>query len=704
MSTLNAILNTSLTGLFTNQSALRVTSNNIANVNTPNYSRVRVEQAPLVLQGQSMGTSVSGITRVVDDFLSSALRTSNSDTAKYSIQSEFHSRLQGLLGKPDSEASLTAQLDDIFASVADLSINPADSLRRQDYITEIDTYLGQISTLQYQIQDLRADVSAKIEDVVDQANELLRVIDNLNPILIRQNVVGGETGGISGQMDQALSELSQLLDIVVRPRSDGGISVFTSSGLPLVDTSLSQLSYSAAGIVNADTKFGAVELHRVDDQLNPTSSAFDLSAVVRSGELRGLLDMRDGQLRDLSLSLGELAAHAADEFNAVHNQFSAIPAPNSLIGKAKPVSANNETGFTGIVNFAVVDATGNVIAKTTVDFDGAPPADYAALIAQVNAGLGGAGTLALNNGVMSLTATDPTHGVAIADDPSAPSDRGGRGFSHYFGMNDIIEASQPGIYETGVASTTLHNLGATDSMTFRVRDAQGRVLTTVTVNATGTTYGDMVAELNNVAGLGAYFNFSLNSNGGLDWTVNPPRTGLELEVLTDNSEIGTTGIGFTEAFGIGDGYQANAARDVKVVDRLQNNQNLLALSQFDLTAAVGQVALTNGDQRGALAFQELESKLVSFDDAGELNATAVTLTQYTARFLGNTGLMANRANNMMEDNMALQTELGVRLSDVTGVNMDEELSNLIVYQNAYNAAARVLSSVQELYDTLLSSV
>ncbi|WP_308910242.1 flagellar hook-associated protein FlgK [Pseudokordiimonas caeni] len=704
MSTLNAILNTSLTGLFTNQSALRVTSNNIANVNTPNYSRVRVEQSPLVLQGQSVGTSISGITRVVDEFLSSALRTSNSDTAKYSIQSEFHSRLQGLLGKPDSEASLTAQLDDIFASVADLSINPADSLRRQDFITEIDTYLGQISALQYQIQDLRADVSAKIEDVVDQANELLRVIDNLNPILIRQNVVGGETGGISGQMDQALSELSQLMDIVVRPRGDGGISVFTSSGLPLVDTSLSQLSYSAAGIVNADTKFGAVELYRVDEQLNPTSSAFDLSAVVRSGELRGLLDMRDGQLRDLSLSLGELAAHAADEFNAVHNQFSAIPAPNSLVGKAKPVSANNEPGFTGIVNFAVVDAAGNVVAKTTVDFDGAPPADYAALIAQVNAGLGGAGTLALNNGVMSLTATDPTHGVAIADDPAAPSDRGGRGFSHYFGMNDIVEASQPGIYETGVAPTTLHNLGAGDTMTFRVRDAQGRVLTTVTVNSTGTTYGDMVAELNNVAGLGAYFNFSLNSDGGLDWTVNPPRTGLELEVLTDNSEIGTTGISFTEAFGIGDGYQANAARDVKVVDRLQNNQNLLALSQFDLTAAVGQVGLTNGDQSGALAFQELEAKLVSFDDAGELNATAVTLTQYTARFLGNTGLMANRANNMMEDNMALQTELGVRLSDVTGVNMDEELSNLIVYQNAYNAAARVLSSVQELYDTLLNSV
>ena len=87
-----------------------------------------------------------------------------------------------------------------------------------------------------------------------------------------------------------------------------------------------------------------------------------------------------------------------------------------------------------------------------------------------------------------------------------------------------------------------------------------------------------------------------------------------------------------------------------------------------------------------------------------MKASSVTLSQYVARFLGNAGLQAQRAQNLEEDNLALQQEVSQRNSDVSGVNMDEELSNLVVYQNAYNAAARVLSSVQELYDSLLAAV
>jgi flagellar hook-associated protein 1 FlgK len=318
--------------------------------------------------------------------------------------------------------------------------------------------------------------------------------------------------------------------------------------------------------------------------------------------------------------------------------------------------------------------------------------------------LGGAGTLALTDGVLSFSAASSSNGVVIADDEASPTDRGGRGFSHFFGMNDLINGDELGIYETGLAGTEDHNLVAGGVMEFRVTDASGRELDTVTVTVTGTSYDDMIAELNSVTGLGAYFTFSLDGNGALSWTENSSYDGSSFQVTSDNTEVTDTGLTFTQVFGIGDRYRVEAAKDMQVNENVADNPDLLALSIFDTTGSIGDVVLTSGDQRGALALQDLQTSLVSFEEAGELKATNVTLTQYVARFLGNAGLQAVRASNFEEDNLALQQEISSRSSDISGVNLDEELSNLVVYQNAYNAAARILSTVQELYDSLLSAV
>ena len=96
--------------------------------------------------------------------------------------------------------------------------------------------------------------------------------------------------------------------------------------------------------------------------------------------------------------------------------------------------------------------------------------------------------------------------------------------------------------------------------------------------------------------------------------------------------------------------------------------------------------------------------MLSFDAAGELTGRTTTLSTYAGEVLASAGLMAERATNSEADNGALQLEVSQRLADVTGVNLDEELANLVVYQNSYNAAARIVTSVQELFDTLLAAV
>lgn len=701
---INGIINSSLSGLFTNQAALQVTSNNIANVNTEGYARVRVQTAANVLQGQSAGVTITAIERVVDQFLETALRTSTSNLNEYTVQREFHDRLQGILGDPAADSSLSARMDQVYSALADLSLNPADILRRQQMLSELKSFTDQLNLYQEQIQSLRGEASSQMSETVTSINNELQRIHELNPLLTRAHGTGEETGGLEGQLAQSLTKLSSLIDIKVDRLPSGRVEISTSDGYPLLDTSLLQLEYDAPGIVGADTDFPAIQVYRVDENLEQVSTAVDLTSHIRSGKLEGLMEMRDGQLVDLSLSLGELAAGVMDQFNAVQNQFSPVPAPNSLTGKQTFIDGAHQTGFSGVVTFAVVDSDNELVASTTVDFDSTPPADFDALVTQVNTALGGAGTLSLTNGVMSFSAATSTNGVVIADDESTPSDRGGRGFSHFFGMNDLLTATRPGIYETGLDGTEDHNLGAGEAMDFVVYNSEGRELATISVGTTGTTFQDMIDELNNVAGLGAYFSFTLNSDGKLSYEETSSFDGLKLKVQDDTTDIGGTNVSFTDAFGIGDQHLVNAAKSVQIDESILDDPNGLGLAVFDVTGGVGEVVLTDGDQRGALAFQNLETTLVSFSTAGELKAANVTLGQYVARFLGNAGLQARRAQDLEEDNLALQQEVAQRNSDVSGVNMDEELANLIVYQNAYGAAARVLSSVQELYDDLLSLV
>lgn len=702
---LNNIISTSLTGLFTNQAAIRVTSNNVANVNTENYARVRVNTEAAVVQGTSAGVAVSSIVRVVDQFLETALRTSISNTEEFTAQREFHDRFQGILGDPSSDSSPSARLDQFFSSVADLTLNPADGLRRQQTISELQNFLDQVAEIGVQIQNLRSETSQQISQTVNTINEELRRINELNPLLIRQNALGEETGGLEGQLAESLASLAEQVDIRVSRGSDDSVTVTTHSGYPLVDSSLSQLNYNAPGIVTSDTFFPAVTISRVDDDtLEPTSNIVDITPHVRSGRMAGLTAMRDKQLVDLSLSLGELSARVADELNAIQNQFVAAPPPNSLTGQATLVDGTHATGFSGEVTFAVVDNQNQLVASTAVDFDSAPPANFNALVSQVNAALGGAGTLSLNNGVFSFSAANAADGVVIAQDGANPSERAGRGFSHFFGMNNLIEADKSGIYETGLTGIEAHNMTAGQSLTVKVIDQRGSEIDTVTVNVAGSTYSDMLTELNSVTGLGAYFNFSLNSDGALEYQPTSAYENISLKVQSDTTQIGTSGLSFSSVFGIGDTYLANAAKELKVRDAIRADANLLALGSFDATATIGQVALSSGDQRGALAIQNLETSLVGFSEAGELRAGNLTLPQYVARFLGNAGLMAQRAENFEQDNQALQQEVGERNSDISGVNLDEELANLVIFQNAYNAAARILSSVQELYDSLLAAV
>jgi flagellar hook-associated protein 1 len=117
---------------------------------------------------------------------------------------------------------------------------------------------------------------------------------------------------------------------------------------------------------------------------------------------------------------------------------------------------------------------------------------------------------------------------------------------------------------------------------------------------------------------------------------------------------------------------------------------------------VGDIVVTQSDSRGAAAFNNIQNQTFSIPAAGQLVAMNVTLGQYTSTFLADTGQRASQTQAFAASNMSLFAEVEARQANERGVSLDEELSNMMIYQQSYNAAARMVTTAKEIYDVLLS--
>lgn len=702
--TISSIISNSLTGLFTSQTALRVISDNVANVNTEGYARKIVRLDPKITGAMGAGVAISGIERVVDKFLEKSVYETKADAARYDLENTFHARMQALLGRPDVNSSLSGKINDVFNSFSELALNPLSTILKESTVSRLNAFGSEIGMLAENVQNMRLDASSQIAETVSKINGLLKRIDFLNPLIVKETITTGNAGSLIEQRAQALTELSELIDINITETGNNKIDISTKSGLTLIGVVRRQLDYNSPGIVASSTPFPPITLQDIDPTTGGLSSTgLTLDDNVSSGELFALLNLRDNELVAMSEELGAMASGMMNELNRVHNENSAAPAPNALIGNNSGMLATDPHNFTGQSTFAVTDANGNLVNSVTIDFGAVGP-DFSDVIAAVNAGLGADGTIALTNGVLSLTAAVPANGVSISQVVGSESDRAGKGFSHFFSMNDLIEARTNGQYETGVLGTDLHGFLGGGTINIDLKGVGGIDLASYTATMTaGQTFDDIVTDLN-ASSLGFYTTFSLSASGQLISTPTPGNEAVNVHVKSDITSRGTSGKTLSEFFGLGNRYVIDAAFDFQVVKRINDEVNLLSLARFDDTALVGETALSFGDQRGGIALQELESKNVAIAKAGGLNAFNSTLGQYAAAVLADFGFRAQLAEGFGKDSQVLLGELKQRVQSISGVNVDEELSNMIIFQNAYSSSARMLSVAQDLFDEILSIV
>ena len=706
---LSSILNIANSGLQTAQTQLRVVSDNVSNVNTPGYVRKIAEQTSLTTNGVGSGVEVSRIRLATDRFLQAASLRSGAEASRQGVRYELYDRIQSLFGDPGGDDGFFSQVDGIFSSFASLAESPTSAPLRQDTLFKTQAVFEEASRISKQIQSVREDADNRISTAVEKANALLEQIETLNGDIARATVTGGDASGAETNQQKLVSQLAELMDVKVTQRSNGGVSIRTGSGLLLAGAGSAKLEYRGAGSVNAETAFSDIYV------TEPGGEKRSLTDGLTTGEIKGLLELRDVEAPGAAERLAELVSHVADELNRAHNPNSSVPAPTSLAGRNTGQSLRTAlTGFTGTTTIAVTNpTTGVVTGRAEIVFSGATmtingvAADPDTFLATLNSQLGGTATASFANGALSITSAG-TDGVSIADSATSPSNKAGRGFSHYFGLNDLVTTDRTAMYDVGLTGSSQHGFTPGETVAFRFTDANGVRIRDVSVAVPGGgtgTVSELLAALNNpVTGAGRYGTFSLDpATGAVSFkgSGNPPST---MSVVNDGTTQAPSGVSMTELFGLGAGVRASRADGFSIRSDIQSNPSRLALAQLNPAALVGTSALSAGDGRGALGLADAGTRTVNFQAAGASAGGSQSITRYASDLSGDIGARASAAKTRAESAEAISTEARSRQSSYEGVNMDEELVAMTTYQQAFNASARLIQAASDMYDTLLGMI
>ncbi|HZZ32095.1 MAG TPA: flagellar hook-associated protein FlgK [Phenylobacterium sp.] len=701
MSSLSGIMQSASSGLQAAQAALNAVSNNIANVNTPGYTRETVVQQEQVVGGAGSGVQVTGVQRVTNQYLQAASLSAGSDSSRYNVFSQFLDSAQNLFGNPSASDYFFNQPNEIAADFASAANDPSSSLLRGQAVTQVSNFLSNANSINTQISALSANVDSQVNSDVAQANSLLTQIAGLNNDITRAKVSGGDATGSENIQAQLLTQLSGLVNVNVSARAQGGVSVRSSEGVQLVgDGGASTLAYNSSpttpGYITAAT---------------PGSPNAPQAITVNSGEVRGLLDLRNTKLPGISDQLGEFVSRSAQALNAASNASTASPPPSSLTGQNTGLDLPTAvSGFSGQSTVAITNASGVVQKTVAIDFttgtmsvNGAPGVAFtpANFLTQLNTALGASGSASFTNGALSISAGGG-NGVAIDE---GTSQKAGEGFSQFFGMNNLVTSTGLSTYDTGLSASDPNGFTPGDTITLQLSTSDGRPLKQVTVAvppAGSPTMGDLVNALNNNAsGVGLYGAFTLDAQGGLTFTGTPPQN-AQLSVVADGTSRGAGGPSISQLFGIGTAARSARAGSYQVNPTIASDPTQLPLGTLNLGVAAGQPAITPGDGSGALALSQVGQNTTLFKAAGDLGNVTMTLNNYAAQFSGSIGSDAANAASQSSSATAVQTTANAKLSSVEGVNMDEELVNLTTFQQAYSANARMIQATKDLYDTLLS--
>ncbi|OHB41618.1 MAG: flagellar hook-associated protein FlgK [Planctomycetes bacterium GWB2_41_19] len=648
-----------LSGILTAQRSMLVTSHNISNANTKGYTKqssVLAARNPTITTAGTLGQGVElvKIIRHKDDYLNSRLRDISSSIGSASIKSQYLKELETVFNET-SDSSLNNALSSFFEGINDLSQYPEDMSIRSTFLENANTLTDTFRRIVNELDQMKTFIKQSIENKLSDVNTITSNIANINKQIASLKTKGIESNDLLDKREALLHDLSKLTHITVNTQNNGMVDVMTPGGSLVSGTNVKSLTF------DIDTS----------GTLSITDSEKMSKFTFKTGEIKALQDFYNTTIANYDKKLDTLASGIIKDVNRIHSEgvglsggFTSIKSINSV---SSSTAALNTAGLTitpstGDMYITVINTSTGAVTKNKVSVNVATNSltDVKNAINATVSGTAGNITASIADNKLQIgVATGYKFNFSYALDPNP-------------GTMGTSTASVSGVYSgqsndtytfTALGSGTI---GTTSGLQVEVKNSGGTVVATLDVGSTYTA-GNTLNVANGV---------SLSLSSGSITTGDT----FSLNVINDSD---TTNL--LAALGINTFFSGSDASNIAVSTDVSNDVSLIA-------ASTGEV----GNNTNALRLAALQ------DDTSAINNT--TFADYLHQIASSLGEEASNAYKSEESYDVIETSLENRRDEISGVSVDEELVNLVRYQQAYQASAKYISIVNGLMDRLLSTL
>lgn len=410
---LSSALSIAMSGLTTTQAGLSIVSSNVANANTPGYVSQSVDQVETGTGGEGSGVQVIGISRALNTYVQSQLRTETSGSGYADQISNVLTQLQSVYGTPGGAGTLETSFSNLTSAVQALSANSGTFSAQSAVVTAAQNMAQQLNATTQGIQALRTNVQQDISTSVSTANAAMSQISNLNSQLQGMSPSDPSAAALEDQRDTAINQLAQLMDVRVSNDGNNQVSIYTNSGVQLVGNQAATLSFNGPAALSASNLYstnpaqngvGTITL------ITPSGTPVDMNATnaISSGQIAADLQLRDKTLVQAQTQVDQLAATMSSALSDTTAAGTAVTSgpqtgfsldltnlqPGNTINLTYTNTATNQQQQVSIVavgSAAVLPLPNNSPSPNTTVIGVDVSGGIASIVSQLNTALGSAG-------------------------------------------------------------------------------------------------------------------------------------------------------------------------------------------------------------------------------------------------------------------------------------------------------------------------
>jgi len=644
---------------------LFVTGNNLSNVNTQGYKRQQLVQRefPSIDMGNytvGLGVDADTVRQLKSEMLERNYRNELAKFGEYEIEEKVYTDLQTLVGDPSVEV-IQGALSEFFTAANDITKNYSDSISRNYLRENAVVFLSELNNIDEQLTKMQNELNLDIKETVRLINEYAESIADLNVQITRYEAGGTRANNLRDSRDLAIEELSKLVDIEVEDFTDTSFNIRCGNGFL---------------VINGDTtKLTTIENANESVFCYPAWEETGIKLDVKSGELKGLLDMRGGSVTgNLLHSSNGSPKEKADIVLSID--------PNLSQDKIDMMKNSIETMIKTLDNqsanyqFYLSDGT----ALT--------PDELRDYIANLPQGLGNFDVLGSTDELAEIPYRDDSAKYLFAfteGELNATKEqvKAAVGDFNKMDMRTIIVTPD----DEAVKSTWKKLVEGTQGSIYNIDDL-----------ATEEGAEEMALTLSRD------FNSRLNETNNEDGIPNV-RSGLNAILNAMAKEInaifrqGTNGYGQKHGdIDPNTGKEINLDLFIKISDNLPLQMGNIQVNPLfsDINAMPLSLSGDAGDTRiGEMLVALRDENIFSCGDEFS------SIEEQYANFILTLGERGNEVITGYEAQETIVNNANERRLAISGVSMDEELSNMLKFQYAYTGASKLINVISEMLQTLI---